>query len=106
TIFCCMQSISLTIPRPVPVQRVRPPKKNIPQTPIERNHILEFVRRYVAEFNPVPPLPVPQLKEHADRVIGMLKLDAIYRDYVGVLINNEMWRETLATVPYERRLLL
>ncbi|MCI0540617.1 MAG: polyprenyl synthetase family protein [Verrucomicrobiales bacterium] len=101
-----MQSIPLTIPRPVPVQRVRPPKKNIPQTSIERNHILQSVRNYVAEFNPVPPLPIPQLKEHADRVIGMLKLDPIYRDYVGVLINNEMWRETLATVPYERRLLL
>ena len=28
------------------------------------------------------------------------------RDYVGVLLNNEVWREQLATVPYERRLLL
>src|SRR5262245_42059016 len=101
-----MQSIPLTIPRPVPVQRVRAPKKNIPQTPIERNHILQFVRRYVAEFNPVPPLPIPQLKEHAERVIGMLKLDSLYRDFVGVLINNEIWRETLATIPFERRLLL
>jgi geranylgeranyl pyrophosphate synthase len=32
--------------------------------------------------------------------------DPIYRDYLGVLLNNELWRETLATVPYERRLLL
>jgi len=101
-----MQSIPLTIPRPVPQQRLRPPKKNVPQTPVERNHILHAVRRYVAEFNPIPPLPIPQLKEHADRLVEMLKLSPIYRDYVGVLINNEMWRETLATVPYERRLLL
>jgi geranylgeranyl pyrophosphate synthase len=101
-----MQSSPLTIPRPVPVQRVRPPKKNIPQTPMERNHILHAIRHYVVEFNPVPPLPMAQLKEHADRVIAMLKLDPIYRDYVGVLINNEIWRETLASVPFERRLLL
>ena len=30
----------------------------------------------------------------------------MYRDYVGVLLSNEVWREQLATVPYERRLLL
>src|SRR5260370_13949823 len=36
----------------------------------------------------------------------MRKCDRIYREYVGVLINNEMWRENLAGVPYERRLLL
>src|SRR5678816_633347 len=96
----------LTIPRPVPVQRFRPPKKNVPQTPIERSHILNVIRHYVAEYNPVPPLPVEELKVHADRVVSMLKCDPIYRDYVGVLINNETWRETLAAVPCSRRLLL
>jgi len=101
-----MQSPSLVIPRPVPVQRFRPPKANIPQTPIQRNNVLQVVRNYVAEHNPVPPLPVEELKVHADRVIDILKCDAVYRDYVGVLLNNELWRETLATVPYERRLLL
>src|SRR5687767_2587305 len=96
----------LTIPRPVPVQRFRLPKKNIPQTPIERTHILKSIRNYVAEHNPVPPLPVDELKVHADRVVSMLRCDPIYRDYIGVLINNEIWRDTLATVPFERRLLL
>jgi geranylgeranyl diphosphate synthase, type II len=101
-----MQPAPLVIPRPVPPQRVRPPKKNIPQTAIERNHFLHSVRNYVAEFNPVPPLPVDQLKEHADRLVAQLKCDPIYRDYLGVLINNEMWRESLASIPFERRLLL
>src|SRR2546426_1970431 len=101
-----MQSLSLTIPRPVPIQRIREPKKNIPQTVIERNHILQFIRRYVAEYNPVPPMPAEELKVHAEKIVGMLECDPVYRDYIGVLINNEMWRETLASVPYERRLLL
>jgi geranylgeranyl diphosphate synthase, type II len=96
----------LTIPRPVPVQRFRLPKKNVPQTPMERTHILKSIRNYVAEYNPVPPLPVDELKVHADRVVEMLRCDPIYRDYIGVLINNEIWRETLAAVPFERRLLL
>lgn len=97
---------SVSIPKHIVQQRIRAPKKNIPQTAIERNHFLQVVRNYVAEFNPVPPLPTEDLKVHADRVVGMLKCDPIYRDYIGVLINNEMWREQLAAVPYERRLLL
>ena len=96
----------VAIPRHVVQQRFRPPKATLPQTVAERSRMLRFIRHYVAEFNPVPPLPLDQLKEHADRVLGLLACDPAYRDYVGVLINNEMWRETLASVPYERRLLL
>lgn len=101
-----MPNAPLVIPRPVPLQRLRPPKANIPPTLAERARIQQSVRHYVAEYNPVPPLPLDQLKEHADRLLGQLQLDPAYRDYVGVLINNEMWRETLATVPFDRRLLL
>ncbi len=110
-----MQSITLkpagsfdpvAIPRHVVQQRFRTPKKNIPQTPQERSRILQFLRHYVAEYNPVPPLPMDQLKEHADRIVELLGCDPIYRDYIGVLLSNEMWRETLAGVPFERRLLL
>lgn len=97
---------TVQIPKHVVQQRVRAPKKNVPQTTVERNHFLQVIRNYVAEFNPVPPLPADDLKVHADRVVQMLKCDPIYRDYVGVLINNEMWREQLASVPFERRLLL
>ena len=97
---------SLAVPRHVVQQRFRTPKKNIPQTTFERTRILSEVRDYVAAHNPVPPLPMAQLKEHADRLIAKLRLDPIYRDYVGVLLSNEMWRESLAAVPFERRLLL
>lgn len=73
---------------------------------MERNRILRSIRKYVEEQNPVPPLPMDELEAHADRVVELLQVDSVYRDYIGVLLNNEIWRETLATVPYERRLLL
>jgi len=98
--------ISLTLPRPVPTQRVRAPKKNIPQTGLERNHILLRCRQYVADHQLVPPMPAEELKTHANQVLAQLGCEPIYRDYIGVLLNNEMWREQLAGVPYERRLLL
>ena len=96
----------VAVPRHAVQQRFRTPKANIPQTPFERTRLLQAVRNYVAEFNPVPPMPMPELKVHSDRLLQQLGCDLIYRDYLGVLLNNEMWREALATVPFERRLLL
>ena len=98
--------ISLSLPKPVAPPRYRQPKKNIPQTPEDRTRILHAVRNYVAEFAPTPPVPFAELAEHADRVVAHLGCEPIYRDYIGVLINNELWREQLAAVPFERRLLL
>lgn len=98
--------VSLTLPRPVPTQRIRQPKKNIPQTVFERNRILNRCRAYVAEHQPVPPMPAEELKVHANRLVEELGCDPLHRDYLGVLLNNEMWREQLAGVPFERRLLL
>ncbi len=97
---------SLVVPKHAVQQRFRTPKANIPQTPFERTRVLHAIRDYVNEERPVPPLPMPQLKEHADKIIAKLRLDPIYRDYVGVILNNELWRESLAAVPFERRLLL
>jgi hypothetical protein len=98
--------VQLTLPRPVAPPRFRQPKKNIPQTPEERNSLMLSVRAYVERERPVPPLPTEQLREHADKLVADLGLNPLYRDYTGVLINNELWRESLAAVPFERRLLL
>ena len=94
------------LPRLVPQQKWRTPKKNIPPTLVQRQHILQAVRNHVAEFNPVPPLPADELKVHAERIVTQVGCDPIFRDFIGVLLNNEMWREQLAGVPFERRLLL
>ena len=99
-------TVQLTLPRPVPPQRFRAPKKNIPQTPQERNSILLAVRAYVEREKPVPPLPTSELRKHAEFLVAKLGIAQAYTDYTGVLINNELWRESLASVPYERRLLL
>jgi geranylgeranyl pyrophosphate synthase len=97
---------TLKIPRAVPQRAPRPPRENIPQTRAEREAVLKAVRHYVAEQTLAPPAPLAELKEHADQLVAAMGWKEIYRDYVGVLINNELWRETLASIPYERRLLL
>lgn len=96
----------ISLPRAVPQQKLRAPQANIPQTKIERDQMAAIVRGYVQRYRLVPPMPVDELREHADRIVDAAGLDVAYRDYLGVLVNNESWRDTLATIPYERRLLL
>jgi geranylgeranyl pyrophosphate synthase len=98
----------LKLPRRVPVLPSRKPQDNIPQTRTERERLKQFVADYLAA-NPgrlVPPLVLDELRKAAEDVVRMAEIDPIYTDYAGVLVNNEVWREQLATVPYERRLLL
>jgi geranylgeranyl pyrophosphate synthase len=96
----------ISLPRPVPTQSARPPQANIPQTKAERDQITAIVRGYVERYRPVPPMPIAELRDHADRIVAAAELDPAHRDYVGVIVSNEAWRDTLATIPYDRRLLL
>ncbi len=99
---------SAPLPPPVPgsVRRFRQPKKNIPQTKIARDQILAQIREYAETAKLVPPVPIDELQVHTDKILELHHIDRIHRDYVGVLLANETWRETLATIPYEKRLLL
>ncbi len=96
----------LNLPRPVPSERVREPQDTIPQTRPEREEIKRRLARYVLDVNPVPPLSFAELRVHADRFTEQHGIDSRYRDYIAVVLNGEVWREQLATVPFERRLLL
>ncbi len=101
-----MPEATLALPKMVPVQKVRPPKENIPQTKLERDQILEVVRDYMEEKKLVPPLSFGELRAHSDSVVQRANTNQKYKDYVAILVNNETWRESLASVPYQKRLLL
>lgn len=103
-----MQLPVLVLPKQVPVLPSRKPQPNIPQTRWERERLKTVVSEYVnarsAELT--PPIPLEDLRVRADEIVQSANIDALFTDYVGVLLNNEIWREQLAGVPYERRLLL
>ncbi len=96
------------LPAPIPVTqtRIRPPKENIPQTKAARDELLAQIRAYNERVSPVAPMPLDELEVHARKILEETGTDERYLHYTAVLLNNEMWRETLATIPYERRLLL
>ncbi|MFP6873940.1 MAG: polyprenyl synthetase family protein [Verrucomicrobiales bacterium] len=96
------------LPSPIPVTqtRFRAPKKNIPQTKPERDELLSKIRAYNERVAPVAPMPLDEIEVHARKILEETGTPELYLHYTAVLLNNEMWRETLATIPYERRLLL
>lgn len=101
-----MQIPVLTLPRPVPLERERQPQDTIPQTRPDRERMKLQARAYVEANRPTPPLSFEELRRHADRFIELHQYDTKYRDFVAVVLNSEVWRDQLATVPFERRLLL
>jgi geranylgeranyl pyrophosphate synthase len=101
-----IQTIKLPAPVPVTTTRFRTPKKNIPQTKKERDALLGYIREFLVREPLVPPMPLEELRVHAEKIIADTGFDPIYLHYAAVLLNNEMWRESLAAIPFERRLLL
>ncbi len=61
---------------------------------------------HVEQTRPVPPLSVEELRRHSEQLIDARNIDRKYLDYIGVLMNSRVWRDALAAVPYDRRLLL
>lgn len=96
----------LNLPPAVAVQRDRRPQESIPQTRGLRVRLKELIEAYVEQVRPVPPLSVEELREHCLKVLRGNSIDEKYLDYTAVVFNGQVWRETLAAVPYERRLLL
>src|SRR5438093_8603686 len=103
----------MTLPRLKPLRMMpamaqRAPQANILRKLVEREALRGVVRRCVEARRQtlVPPLVLDELRDHADAVVTLAGVKPLYRDYVGILLNNEVWSENLATVPFDRRLLL
>ncbi|MEM8933473.1 MAG: polyprenyl synthetase family protein [Acidobacteriota bacterium] len=95
------------LPRTMPARPERPVQANIPPTRAERDAVVTAARRRVADgIDLVPPLPLDELRDAAEIFCREEGFDLEYVEFVALLINNELWRETLAAIPYERRLLL
>jgi geranylgeranyl diphosphate synthase, type II len=103
-----MQLPILTLPKRVPVLPDRQPQHNIPQSRAERERVTRLAEEFIASSTPrlVPPLVLNELRSAAEKLTRTAGLDPVYVDFVGVILSNEVWREQLATVPFERRLLL
>ncbi len=94
------------LPKQVPRQSYRRAQSNIPDEKAVRNRLMRVAQEHIDRAGVVPPLTMDELREHTAAVLEKAGLDSRFGDYTAVLVGNAAWRETLAQVPYDRRLLL
>jgi len=94
------------LPRRIPLQIWRETQSNIPAERADRNRVKAAAAQFVRERGLVPPISMADLRAFSKELCASAGFDERYADYTAVLLNNESWRDELARVPFERRLLL
>lgn len=94
------------LPQKVPHQRYRPAQSNVPDNRATRDRLKKLTAEFADDKNFVPPMPMAELRGFAEQIRAEAGVDQVYDDYIGVLLNNAVWHDTLASIPFERRLLL
>jgi geranylgeranyl diphosphate synthase type II len=99
-------SAPLALPRQVPKQAYRPAQSNIPDDKRVRALLKKTATELVTQADVVPPLTLDELREHTAKVLERTGIDPKFKDYAAILVSNAAWHDTLARIPYNRRLLL
>ncbi|MBO7419020.1 MAG: polyprenyl synthetase family protein [Bacteroidaceae bacterium] len=60
----------------------------------------------VSSLSVVPPLSMSNLETVADELINQYHIDTAYRGWMMVEIHNQVWKDTIASIPFDRRILL
>jgi len=77
----------------------------VPVAPDRREALRQAAMDYVRDHSLVPPLSLEELREHA-RLLADTEQAQDVLDFVTVLLSNAAWQDTVAGLPYDRRLLL
>ena len=79
----------------------------IPQTLAERSAWRERIRQHVEQASLCPPLSLDALREEVEQLLqASSEADQTLREWLMVELHNQVWKTTIAAIPYERRILL
>jgi len=81
-------------------------KYAVPPSVGQRTDLRKSIGVFVHEKSLQPPLSMDNLAELALEFIENKKLDSELKGWIMVEINNHLWLDTLASIPYEKRILL
>jgi geranylgeranyl diphosphate synthase, type II len=81
-------------------------KYTVPPTVDLRTELRESIGWFVREKSLHPPLSMSSLSELALEFVRGKQLNNELKGWVMVEINNHIWLETVASIPYEKRILL
>lgn len=86
--------------------RLKGAELHVPQDRDRRIALERAVVAYVERERLVPPLTSGELEAHTRCAAAAVQAECGEDAYVSVLLNNALWADVIAGVPYERRLLL
>jgi geranylgeranyl pyrophosphate synthase len=78
----------------------------MPSEASRRRELEGAVKAYAARERLLPPLTEAELAAHAQCAAAAVSAQPAELPYVSVLLNNVLWADVVAGVPFERRLLL
>lgn len=79
---------------------------DVPGERSEREHMRRAAAAYMAENQLTPPLPLGALLAHARKAALVAGAPERHVRFMTVLLSNELWRQTVASIPFNRRILL
>ena len=82
------------------------PGMKVPADPVRRRELERAVTAYTVRERLVPPLTAEELSAHSRCAAVAEQAVAEELPFVSVLLNNVLWADVIAGVPFERRLLL
>ncbi len=83
-----------------------PAQANIPADKAVREKVLLLARDYISKEKTAGPVSLAHLEQICDKIIEQSEISKQYKDFLSVLVNNEIWRDAVAAIPYDKRLLL
>lgn len=78
----------------------------VPPSFAERKRLREVIAGEVSGASLTPPLSIDELSDISLRLIRTHRLDNALQGWLMVEINNSVWKEVVASVPYDKRILL
>lgn len=81
-------------------------KYNIPGTLAQRTKLRKAIDAFVSEKQLSPPLSMGQLTDMANQICQEYVLEPATQGWLMVELNNCVWRDTVASIPFEKRILL
>ncbi|VAW16808.1 Geranylgeranyl diphosphate synthase [hydrothermal vent metagenome] len=78
----------------------------VPKDKEVRKILRTGVRMFASKNKMLPPLEFKSLEFQAKKLLVNLDLGTEFLDFTIVLLGNEIWRDTVAATPFNRRLLL
>lgn len=78
----------------------------VPKLFAERNHLRKLIGDFVNKSAIVPPVSLENLHGLSDQLMQYHSIDQGMKGWLMVEINNCIWKETVSSIPYDKRILL